>query len=127
MEGIEEDLILSDSDSEAESEDQVNASPSSSQAGKNQRSGSCSEKLNQSMQSMQSVSATSSQFARKRFEKNISELGKSGKRRKSTANAYVWIKERRTTFTGLTFEQREKGLNMSRRSMTMIEKKPPRP
>lgn len=77
-----------------------------------------------------------SQGLKTRFEKNLNELARSGrssgsasmtKSRKSigsTANSYVWIKERRhTTFTGLTFEQRQRGLN--RRSMTMIEKDSP--
>lgn len=36
----------------------------------------------------------------------------------NTAKNYVWIKERRTTFTGLTFDQRERGM-INRRSMTM--------
>mmetsp|Transcript_5185 Transcript_5185/g.6905 ORF Transcript_5185/g.6905 Transcript_5185/m.6905 type:complete len:82 (+) Transcript_5185:742-987(+) len=75
-----------------------------------------------------SMSATSSQPGKKRIEMNFNDLARSQKRRTSsiqTANNYVWIKERRTTFTGLTFQQRERG--MKGRSMTMVEKKPPQP
>jgi len=54
---------------------------------------------------------TRSQASTKQFERNLNNLELSRqhsmKQRKSistnTANAYVWIKERRTTFTGLTF------------------------
>jgi len=84
---------------------------------------SSNEKTNEYEDSLDAHSQTS----KKLFEKNLKEcnmLRKQNSLKKShgsTANSYVWIKERRhTTFTGLTFEQRQRGLN--RRSNTMVMK-----
>lgn len=90
VDGVEEDLVLSESEYSSNENDDQGPQEEDDTVSKNSQ-----QKAAQGL-----------------FESNLAltshskKMQRTNSQKMSTAASYVWIRERRTTFTGLTFEQR---------------------